>query len=496
MVRVSEYDEREPAATHETPQPDDTQPIGRAGDDAYRGDEATQPVSQDPDPAAAQGTGWPGQGEAGPSYETLQQGHDPYAAPPPYAEPSPYAPAPAQGYPPQGYPTQPYPQTGFGGPGYPPPPGGEQRRGPVPGWLWPVVAGLALMVGLLGGTLGGVAVSRSLSDGTVDVPILDPDQAAPAPLDVDNGSIAAVAEELLPSTVQILARGGSDGEQGGGSTGSGFVLDREGHVITNNHVVAQATEAGAISVVDHRGRSHDATIVGRSPVYDIAVLQVDGVEELRPAALGSSRSMRVGQTVVAIGSPLGLSSTVTSGIVSALDRPVTTGSNGADTESSFINAVQTDAAINPGNSGGPLVNMRGQVVGVNSAIATTGGGLLGGEAGNIGVGFAIPMEQVRVTAAQILRSGEARYPVIGASVDTRPAQGGAEVVRVPSGTPAARAGLRQGDVVVAVDGKPVTDGIGLIVAIRSHQPGETITLTVRRDGDREEVDIRLDSKVG
>jgi len=482
MVRVSEYDEREPAATPENPQPDDTQPIGSADDDPYRGAEATQPVSQDPDPAAAQATGWPAQGAPGSPYDTVQQGHDPHAWASPYAT--------------QGYPTQPYPQTGFGPPGYPSGPGRDDRRGPVPGWLWPVVAGLALMVGLLGGTLGGVAVSRSLNDGTVDVPILDPDQAAPAPLDPDNGSIASVAEELLPSTVQILARGGSDGEQGGGSTGSGFVLDREGHVITNNHVVADATETGAISVVDHQGRAHDATIVGRSPVYDIAVLQVDGVEELSPAALGSSRSMRVGQSVVAIGSPLGLSSTVTSGIVSALDRPVTTGSNGADAESSFINAVQTDAAINPGNSGGPLVNMRGQVVGVNSAIATTGGGLLGGDAGNIGVGFAIPMEQVRVTAAQILRTGEARYPVIGASVDTRPAQGGAEVVRVPSGTPASRAGLRQGDVVVAVDGKPVTDGIGLIVAIRSHQPGETITLTVERGGSREEVDIRLDSKVG
>ena len=481
MGPVSENDEREPAATHETPQPDDTQPIGRADDDPYRDAEATRPVSQDPDPAAAQATGWPAQGADGSTYDTVQQGRDPYAWPTPYAT--------------QGYPTQPYP-PGYGHPGYPTPPARDDRRGAFPGWLWPVVAGLALMVGLLGGTLGGVAVSRSLNDGTVDVPILDPDQAAPAPLDPDNGSIAAVAEELLPSTVQVLARGGSDGEQGGGSTGSGFVLDREGHVITNNHVVADATEAGAITVVDHKGRSHDATIVGRSPVYDIAVLQVDGAKELEPAALGSSRAMRVGQTVVAIGSPLGLSSTVTSGIVSALDRPVTTGANGADTESSFINAVQTDAAINPGNSGGPLVNMRGQVVGVNSAIATTGGGLLGGEAGNIGVGFAIPMEQVQVTAAQILRTGEARYPVIGASVDTRPAQGGAEVVRVPSGTPASRAGLRQGDVVVAVDGKPVTDGIGLIVAIRSHQPGETITLTVERGDSREEVDIRLDSKVG
>ena len=203
--------------------------------------------------------------------------------------------------------------------------------------------------------------------------------------------------------MQILARGGSDGEAGGGATGSGFVLDDQGHVITNNHVVAQATGDGEISVVDNDGRSHAASIVGRSPVYDIAVLDVEDAEDLRPAALGSHRRMRVGESVVAIGSPLGLSSTVTSGIVSALDRPVTTGSQ--DDESSYINAVQTDAAINPGNSGGPLVNLRGEVVGRELRDRHHRGGVLGGESGNIGVGFAIPMEQVRVTAPQILSTG-------------------------------------------------------------------------------------------
>jgi len=201
--------------------------------------------------------------------------------------------------------------------------------------------------------------------------------------------------------------------------------------------------------------------------------------------------MNVGETVVAIGSPLGLSSTVTSGIVSALDRPVTTGD---EDESSYINAVQTDAAINPGNSGGPLVNLRGEVVGVNSAIATMGG--FANDAGNIGVGFAIPMEQVRITASQIVKTGEAKYPVIGANVNTGGARSGAEIVEVPSGSPAADAGLEKGDVVVAVDSKPVDDGISLIVAIRSHQPGETIALTVRRDGDERTVRVTLDAKVG
>jgi putative serine protease PepD len=361
-----------------------------------------------------------------------------------------------------------------------------------PPWFWPVVAAVALVVGLLGGTLASVAVFRSL-DGTgpVSVPVVESDEQAAKPLAADNGSIAAVAEQLLPSTVQVLAGGGGGG--GGGATGSGFVLDSKGHVITNNHVVADATGEGELKVVDHEGQEHDASIVGRSPVYDVAVLQVEGLEDLRPAALGSSRAMRIGESVVAIGSPLGLSSTVTTGIVSALDRPVTTGSD--DESSSYINAVQTDAAINPGNSGGPLVNLRGQVVGVNSAIATTGGPF-GSESGNIGVGFAIPMEQVKVTAAQILSTGEAKYPVIGANVNTGDRRGGAEVVDVPAGTPAAVAGLEEGDIVTAVDDKKVNDGIGLIVAIRSHQPGETIRLTVLRDGDEVEVDVTLDAKVG
>jgi putative serine protease PepD len=360
-----------------------------------------------------------------------------------------------------------------------------------PGWFWPVVAAVALVVGLLGGTLASVAVFRSLDGtGTVTLPSIQSDERAAEPLAADNGSIAAVADKLLPSTVQILAGGGAG--SGGGATGSGFVLDSKGHVITNNHVVAEATGDGEITVVDNSGEEHDASIVGRSPVYDIAVLQVKDIEGLRPAALGSSRSMRIGESVVAIGSPLGLSSTVTSGIVSAIDRPVTTGTQD---ESSYINAVQTDAAINPGNSGGPLVNLRAQVVGVNSAIATTGSSF-GGESGNIGVGFAIPMEQVKVTAAQILSTGEAKYPVIGANVNTGEQRGGAEVVDVPSGTPAAVAGLEEGDVVTSVDDKRITDGIGLIVAIRSHQPGETIRLTVLRDGDEVEVDITLDAKVG
>ena len=367
----------------------------------------------------------------------------------------------------------------------------SRPHGRVPGWLLPVVAATALLVGAVGGVLAGVAVSTTMETGTVPI-VVGSGHGVAAPLDPNNRSVAAVAQKLLPSTVQVLARGGADGNQRGGATGSGFVIDRQGHVITNNHVVATALGPGQVQVVDHAGHVHAARIVGRSPVYDIAVLDVDGADRLPPAPLGSSRTMHVGETVVAIGSPLGLNSTVTSGIVSALDRPVTTSEAH---QSSYINAVQTDAAINPGNSGGPLVNLRGAVIGVNSAIATTGP-TFGGQAGNIGVGFAIPMEQVGITAAEILRTGHAKYPVIGATVQVNGLGNGAKVVKVPSGTPADRAGLRQGDVVVAVDGRSVDDGIGLIVALRAHQPGDVVTLTVRRGGQPVQVRIRLAAKIG
>ena len=366
-------------------------------------------------------------------------------------------------------------------------------RGRVPGWLWPVVCVLALMLGVVGGVVGG-AVYEGVRDsaGTVSGGLADVDTVSDPPLDPENGSIAAVAQKMLPSTVQIIAE--YDGKAGG-ATGSGFVLDRQGHVITNNHVVAAAaSDDGPIEVVDQDGNRYEASIVGRSPVYDLAVLDVPKARGLAPAALGSSRRLVVGEAVVAIGSPLGLSSTVTAGIVSALHRPVTTGESSND--SSYINAVQTDAAINPGNSGGPLVNLSAQVVGVNSAIATTGGSI-GGESGNIGVGFAIPIEQVKITADQILRTGKARYPVIGAKVQTGESDGtGATVDSVVPGTPADDGGLEKGDVITEVDGDRVTDGIALIVAIRTHQPGETVQFTILRDGDKRSVTLKLDGEVG
>ncbi len=439
--------------------------------------------------------------------------------PPPYG--STYGEQPRPGEPRPEPPTQPHPvqqapdTIAFGpgpGPGGRPGPGGPGYFGPGPRpyppvdharplpprkvalWVWPAVAALALVVGLLGGLAGG-ALQDELSSqrGTNDRGLGGVRTQSAAPLDAENGSIAAVAQALLPSTVQIVAE--FDG-QAAGATGSGFVLDRDGHVVTNNHVVASAAEDdGPIVVIDHEGDRHEATVVGRSAVYDLAVLDVDGAEGLEPAALGASQALNVGDPVIAFGAPLGLSQTVTSGIVSALDRPVTT-SGESDDESSYINAVQTDAAINPGNSGGPLVNLAGEVVGVNSAIATNGSP--SGEAGNIGVGFAIPIEQVITTVDQILRTGKAEYPVIGAQVRTggEPDAEGATITEVMPDTPADRAGLLKDDVITAVDDKPVSDGIALIVAIRTHRPGETVAMTVLRGGDEQVVDVELDGKVG
>ena len=371
----------------------------------------------------------------------------------------------------------------------------EPPRGRVSGWVWPVVSVLALVIGLIGGVFGGAAYENlrsSSTEGRVTGGLNEAGTVSKAPLRPGNRSVASVAQRLLPSTIQVLAQyqGKKDG-----ATGSGFVLDRSGHYITNNHVVADAVENhGPIEIVDENGDKYAAKVVGRSPTYDLAVLYVKGGPDLPPASLGSAQVLRVGDQVVAFGSPLGLSSTVTAGIVSALNRPVTTSDTGA-TDSSYINAVQTDAAINPGNSGGPLVDLTGQVVGVNSAIATTGSST--GEAGSIGVGFAIPIDQVKITADQILRTGEAHYPVIGATVDTLGSTDvGAKILKVNSDGPGDKGGLRQGDVVTEVAGEKVADGIAPILAIRAHQSGDTIPFTVRRGGSQLSLRITLGSQIG
>ncbi len=375
-------------------------------------------------------------------------------------------------------------------------PGVHARQRPG-GWIWPVVCVLALLLGVVGG-VGGAALYDELSsdvaaDGQTGDGLADVDLGTQPPLDED-GTVASVADAMVPSTVRIVAEFQG---QDGGATGSGFVFDKQGHIVTNNHVVADAAENdGSIQIVDQDGTYYDATVVGRSPVYDLALLYAEDATDLPPASIGNSKKLQVGDPVVAIGYPLGLNTTVTSGIVSALGQPVSTG-NTAD-DSSYINAVQTDAAINPGNSGGPLVNRRGQVIGVNSAIATNGGGTVDQAAGNIGVGFAIPSEQVLVTADQILKSGEAQYPVIGAKVQTGGVQteSGGQLVEIVDGSPSQDAGLRKDDLITHVNGEPVSDGLHLIVVIRSYQPGDTVEFTVKRGNQTQQVDVTLDGEVG
>ncbi|WP_310962354.1 S1C family serine protease [Nocardioides terrisoli] len=374
-------------------------------------------------------------------------------------------------------------------------PGGARNPEPsearLPVWVWPMIAVVALLLGLSGGAFAGYVVAGHRSGGDTPGGVLKVQRRTVAPLPADNSSIPSVAKKVLPSTVQIIAE--YDGHARG-ATGSGWVFDKQGHIITNNHVVAQAAaDHGPIEVIDQRGRHFSAKVIGRSAVYDVAVLEAKAARSLRPAAIGSADQMNVGETVVAIGSPLGLSATVTSGIVSAVHRPVTTG-DGSD--SSYISAIQTDAAINPGNSGGPLVDLQGQVVGVNSAIASLGTAIGSDESGNIGVGFAIPIEQVETTTDQILRTGRAEYPVIGAGVRGTTAMSGARVESVTDSSPAARSGLRPGDLITALDGEKVTGSIDLVVAIRTHVPGDTVTLTIERNGHQRQLRVKLAAKTG
>ncbi len=347
---------------------------------------------------------------------------------------------------------------------------------------------LALLFGLGGGAAGAFLIHQS-EDPVAAPPPIRPDITSSGPVAGGHGAspVVGVAGKVLPSVVSIDVRG-TQVEV----TGSGFVYDGSGRIVTNNHVVEPAANGGEIAVSLPDGSNRAASIVGRSPSYDIAVLQVQDTSGLVPATLGRSEPVQVGQTVVAIGSPLGLNATVTSGIISATHRPVTAGGEG---ETSYINALQTDAAINPGNSGGPLVDLDGFVIGVNSAIATIGNSS-SQQSGSIGVGFSIPIDQVSHTVDEIIATGHAEYPVIGAQVSVVPGFGGAKVQQVTAASPADHAGIVEGDLIRAVDDIAVNDGVELIVSIRSFEPGDTVTLTVEHNGDMSHVELVLGKKTG
>ena len=342
--------------------------------------------------------------------------------------------------------------------------------------------GIAISMALIAGVIGSVVgrTSASLDTKTNLVSTKSTIERKP-------DSVAGIAARVSPSVVSIEV---SKGNTGG--SGSGFFLDSTGHILTNNHVISLAATAGAtIQVKLANGKNYGAKLVGRDVSYDLAVIKI-AVTDAPALQLGDSDKIQVGDGVIAIGSPLGLTGTVTSGIISAKNRPVTSG--GGTRESSFINALQTDAAINPGNSGGPLVDLSGAVIGINSAIATTGSGF-GGQSGSIGLGFAIPINQARKTADQLIKNGSSTYPIMGVSLDTRYTGVGAkipdEVGSVSPGGPADRAGIKPGDIIIEIDGKAVDTADEAIITVRSRNVGDRIKIKFKRLGATKEVSLVL-----
>lgn len=365
------------------------------------------------------------------------------------------------------------------------------RRGP--GWGGVVVlvgAGMLLSSGV---TLGGVVAYDQLlgSDGastaaTSSSSTQGPVSTASSSSDPDWSAVAAA---VTPSTVEIQVAA-----QGGTSTGTGVVLDTTGNILTNNHVVDGGQQ---VQVTLSDGSVYAASIVGTDASTDLAVLRLDDPpSDLQPATFGDSGSVTVGQDVMAIGTPLGLQNTVTTGIVSATARPVTTTGQQPDgSDSTYTSAIQTDASINPGNSGGPLVDATGAVIGINSSIA----GVASGQetAGSIGLGFAIPASTAKLIADQLIDGGTAQHAYLGVTTTDGSAEAsgttrtGAEVVSAEDGTPAASAGLRKGDVVVAVDDTPVDGAAALTGVVRGLAVDSEHTLTVVRDGSEQQVTVTL-----
>ena len=343
----------------------------------------------------------------------------------------------------------------------------------------------ALVAGLVGG-LGGGVLAQVLDAGPaaqeqqpVSGRLPDPVPVAAAP----DGSIPGLSRAALPSVALIsIGPGGRDGQ------GSGFVIREDGYLLTNHHVIAASTTGGGITVTLPGQEPVRAEVVGSDAVYDIAVLKV-GRSGMRALPFADPDTVEVGQTVVAVGAPLGLDSTVTSGIVSAIDRPVVAGQSD---DVSYINAIQTDAAINPGNSGGPLLDLAGNVVGVNSAIAQVPTSALA-PSGSIGLGFAIPAEQAERTATQLIETGSSQHPVMGVHIDLQYTGEGARVLEegtedarpVIPGGPAEAAGVRPGDVIVSVDGTRIRDSQHLLVVLRSYAVGDVVSMVLRDDEGRE-----------
>jgi putative serine protease PepD len=472
---------------------------GTEGQAAWSQSPGAQPASGE---QASVGEPNPYQAPAEPTYQAPTSGDAVYGAP------SPWSPQGAQGVPqaqpgPQVQPGQPQPQVQTGQTGqtgqtqapypYPPTGGTAQPTNPYaasgaqppntsiygaapaqpkksgPGRLLAGVAAIALVIGgVAGGTVGYLTGGSS----GPSVNALDQPKPAQQTGSAPAGSIEAVAQKLSPSVVELRV----SGSQASGE-GSGFILSNDGFILTNNHVVEVAANGGQIQAVFQDGKKAAAQVVGRDPTTDIAVVKVSGVNGLSPVELGRSDDLKVGQPVVAIGSPFDLAGTVTSGIVSSLHRPVQAGGS-QPAQTTVMDAVQTDAAINPGNSGGPLANMNGQVIGINSAIYSPQGGQGGSaQGGNVGIGFAIPIDQARRTADDIIKTGHATQTYIGAKVQDAQ-NGGAQLGDITPGSPAEKAGLKSGDVVTKIEARTIDSANTLIAAIRTRAPQETVTFTL------------------
>lgn len=372
--------------------------------------------------------------------------------------------------------------------------GGPAQRGPLlsardvlfGGGIRPrsllTLGALALVIGLCGALLGNFAArdGGSLTSPDATLSEVVPGEDRPA------GSSSAVAQRIVPAVVSVEVQLGAQG-----GTGSGVVIDDEGYVVTNNHVVSMAAESAnaQLTTVFHDGTRVPAQLVGRDPKTDLAVLKVD-VSNPTVAQLGNSDRLSVGDEVLAVGSPLGLSGTVTNGIISSVQRPVRLAGEGTDTNA-VIDAIQTDAAINPGNSGGALVNSNGAVVGINSAIRTVDSS--GGEGGSIGLGFAIPIEDARRIAQEIIRTGSAQHADLGVNAKsvTDGLQDGAQVQNVHNEGPAAAAGIAEGDVITRVGDRPVGSADELVVAVDGHRIGEQVPVTAVRQGRELVFDVTL-----
>jgi putative serine protease PepD len=354
--------------------------------------------------------------------------------------------------------------------------GTHDRRPPRRG-VW--VAAAALLAGAIGGVGGAAGYSALSDDSTTQVrdalaaPVVDAGNTSSS----GTQSVESVAAAVLPSVVKISVSSAS-----AAGSGSGIVLTSDGLILTNNHVAEIAANGGNIAVSLNDGTDAPAHIVGRDPLTDLAVIQADGVSGLTPATLGSSSNLQVGEQVVAIGSPFGLDSTVTSGIVSALN--------------SIFAGIQTDAAINPGNSGGALVNMQGQVIGINSAIYSPTSSSTA-EGGSVGLGFAIPIDEARPIAEQLRNGQTATHARLGVTIqDATNSEGlvdGAKVSKVTPGSAAADAGLKTGDVITRIGDQPVTGADSLVALVRTYRPGDDVALGVDQNGNTETVSVTLGS---